>query len=190
MVTALACYGIFQTTVEFSEVRNAYNANPERTLMSLGIDPNSPSRKAFEDRLLGSNEPMSTFALANSLAGVLVGPLVILFGLLFDQLLKPNQSSGTKLARMIPLFILQSLIGLCLLWTKSRSAWLGLMAGIGVTSLFLLRKTRLKYVVKIVVPFGVIAIALFLGSDPPEFQLALGRWSSEFRISLYAIQTA
>jgi hypothetical protein len=162
MVTALACYGIFQTTVEFSEVRNAYNANPERTLMSLGIDPNSSSRKAFEDRLLGSNEPMSTFALANSLAGVLVGPLVILFGLLFDQLLKPNQSLGTKLARIIPLFILQSLIGLCLLWTKSRSAWLGLIAGIGVTSLFLLRKTRLKYVVKIIVPFGFIAIALFL----------------------------
>ena len=162
MVTALACYGIFQTTVEFPELRSAYNANPERTLMSLGINPDSPSRKAFEDRLLGSNEPMSTFALANSLAGVLVGPLVILFGLLFDQLLKTNQKISSKMASIVPLFIIQGMISLCLLWTKSRSAWLGLIAGIGMTSLFLLRKTRLQYVVRIIVPFGFFAVGLFL----------------------------
>lgn len=169
MVTALATYGLFQNTVEFPELRRVYQANPEKTLLSLGINPDSPSRKAFEDRLLGSNEVMSTFALANSLAGVLVGPLVILFGLLFDQILKPNLNRTTRLARCIPLAILQAVIGLCLLWTKSRSAWLGLVAGVGVTSLFLLRNTRLKYVARLVVPLGFIAIALFLAG------LATGR---------------
>ena len=162
MATALAAYGLFQNTVEFPQLRQVYQANPQRTLLSLGINPDSPSRKAFEDRLLGSNEVMSTFALANSLAGVLVGPLVILFGLMFDQILKPNLSRNTKLARCIPLGVLQIIIGICLLWTKSRSAWLGLVAGLGVTSLFLLRNTRLKYVVRLVVPLLFLLISLFI----------------------------
>jgi len=162
MATALAAYGLFQNTVEFPQLRQVYQANPERTLLSLGINPDSPSRKAFEDRLLGSNEVMSTFALANSLAGVLVGPLVILFGLMFDQILRPNLSRNTKLARCIPLGILQLLIGICLFWTKSRSAWLGLLAGLGVISLFLLRNTRLKYVVRLVVPLIFLLVSLFV----------------------------
>lgn len=162
MATALAAYGLFQNTVEFPLLRQVYQANPERTLLSLGINPDSPSRKAFEDRLLGSNEVMSTFALANSLAGVLVGPLVILFGLMFDQILKPNLSRNTKLARCIPLGILQLLIGICLFWTKSRSGWLGLVAGLGVTSLFLMRNTRLRYVVRLIVPLLFLVISLFL----------------------------
>ncbi|MFM1801680.1 MAG: hypothetical protein RJA81_1032, partial [Planctomycetota bacterium] len=162
MVSALACYGIFQTTVEFPDLRSSYLANPETTLVRLGIDPNSPSRKAFEDRLLGSNEPMATFALANSLAGVLVGPMIILIGLLLDQLLKPARNLSTRLARAIPLILILGPISLCLIWTKSRSSYVGSFAGLCMLSLLLLRRTRLKAVIQIVIPLISVATALFL----------------------------
>lgn len=162
IVAALAGYGIFQATVEFPAIRDAYNANPEQTLLSLGINPESSSRKAFEDRLLGSNEPMATFALANSLAGVLVGPLVILMGLLLDQLIKTNVSLNSKIARIIPLLGILFPLTLCLIWTKSRSAYIGSFMGLAVLSLLLLRRTRLKAVIQITVPLIFVAVSLFL----------------------------
>lgn len=169
MVTALACYGLFQTTVEYPAIREAYRANPERTLLSLGIDPGSPSRKAFEDRLLGSNEVMATFALANSLAGILVGPIVLLSGLLFDQLLRPNTRWNSKLARSIPLLLILLLASICLLWTKCRSAYLGLLSGVAVLSLLLLRRTRMQSIISIVVPLFFVIVGLFIAG------LATGR---------------
>jgi hypothetical protein len=162
MVTALAGYGLFQTSVELPALRDAYLAHPERTLVELGYDPASPIRKSFEDRLLNSNEPMSTFALANSLASVLVGPLVILVGLIFDQLSKSHLSGNARVARVVGLTVLSMIIGLCLLWTKSRSAWLGLAAGVGLLCLELLRRTRWKAVAGMIMPLALIVIALFL----------------------------
>ena len=48
------------------------------------------SQQAFEQRLIGSNEVYSTFALANSLAGFLVGPLVLVLGMALQNLARPG----------------------------------------------------------------------------------------------------
>lgn len=162
MTFALAGYGMFQTAVEFPALREAYRAHPDRTLLEMGIDPASPLRRAFEDRLLQSNEAMATFALANSLAAVLVGPLVILIGLMFDQMTKSHLSGNARTARVIGLAFLAMVLAICLQWTKSRSAWLGLMAGVGIVCLELLRRTRWKHVAALAVPLVLIAIVLFV----------------------------
>ncbi len=169
MAVSLAGYGMFQTTVEFPAIREAYRAHPERTLLEMGIDPDSPLRRAFEDRLLQSNEPMATFALANSLAAVLVGSLVIVIGLIFDQMTKSHLSGNARWARVIGLSLLAICIGLCLQWTKSRSAWLGLAAGIAMACLEMLRRTRWRFVAGLVLTVTLIATGLFLAG------LATGR---------------
>jgi len=169
MAFSLAGYGMFQTTVEFPAIREAYRAHPERTLLEMGIDPNSPLRRAFEDRLLQSNETMATFALANSLAAVLVGPLVILIGLIFDQMTKTQLSGSARCARAMGLSLLAFSIGLCLLWTKSRSSWLGLSAGIALACLEMLRRTRWKHIAGLVVALVLVAMVLFVAG------LATGR---------------
>ena len=42
--------------------------------------------RAFADRLLGSNEVFATFGLGNSLAGFLVGPLVLALAMMIRNL--------------------------------------------------------------------------------------------------------
>ncbi|HEX8202991.1 MAG TPA: O-antigen ligase domain-containing protein, partial [Isosphaeraceae bacterium] len=69
---AVAAYGaLYQVPFEFPETRAMYRQDPERALRLAGIPSDPVSRAMFEDRLLGSNEPTATFALANSLAGFL-----------------------------------------------------------------------------------------------------------------------
>ena len=54
----------------------------------MPLDPQQV--KAFQDRLLGSNEIFSTFGLANSLAGFLVGPLVLALAMVLQNLAEPD----------------------------------------------------------------------------------------------------
>ena len=84
---SVAVYGLYQAGVELELTRAAYRAHPEESLRMLGIDPDpsSPGRIGFENRLLGSTEVWSTFALANSLAGFLVGPLVVLLAVAWEN---------------------------------------------------------------------------------------------------------
>ena len=71
---AISAYGIYQATVELPADRSFYKAHKVQALKIAGVTPGTPEEARFEDRLLGSNEPTATFALANSLAGFLVGP--------------------------------------------------------------------------------------------------------------------
>lgn len=126
---ALSVYGLYQVFVEFPVLKARYLASPDVFLAQLGIDPSSPSRKALEDRLLGSQEPIATFALANSLAGVLVGPAVIAIGMALTNLLRSEKKSDRILPVVIagpPILILL----MCLLLTKSRSAHIGFLVGL------------------------------------------------------------
>ncbi len=83
---AVAGYGLFQDRCEFAQLRRMFTANPEAMMAPLGIAPGTPAAESFRQRLMDSNEPFSTFALANSLAGFLVGPLVLLFAVGLDNL--------------------------------------------------------------------------------------------------------
>ena len=129
---AVAGYGLFQVPVEFPQLRAMYRANPAAMMGRLGIAPGTPAAESFENRLIGSNEPFSTFALPNSLAGFLVGPLVVLLAVAVDNFGRAGRGSrllGLLLATGPGLALLA-----CLLLTKSRSAWVGLVVGAAVVA--------------------------------------------------------
>jgi O-antigen ligase len=125
--TAVSLYALVQVGVELPAIRTRYLADPESMLRAAGIGPES--RKAYEQRLLFSSEAYATFALGNSLAGFVVMPLVLGFGVLFDRLAhlkgKLPRASTIFLAG-IPLLLML----VCLILTKSRSGFLGLVAGL------------------------------------------------------------
>jgi O-antigen ligase len=128
---AVALYGLYQAVVELPALKAIYKANPEQALILAGIDPKSPAREAFEKRLLGSTEPFATFALANSLAGYLVGATVVAIGVFVENL--THRDGARKrgwifFAAVLPILVLL----ICLLLTKSRSAYIALAVGSAV----------------------------------------------------------
>ncbi len=133
---AVSVYGLYQGGVEYPQIRKEYQRNPARFLTrhpELGITPGTREQFLFEQRLLHSTELTSTFALTNSLAGFIVGPLVLALGVLLHNL---AHRKGTKLGWIVlfdaALVILTILI--CLLLTKSRSAYIGLIVGLGIVA--------------------------------------------------------
>jgi O-antigen ligase len=124
---ALAAYGLYQVGVVFPEVRRAYLANPEAALRAAGVVDEPVARRAFEDRLLGSKEPIGTFALANSLAGALLAPAVLALAAL-AVVLGERPRRGGPVAALVALPALLVLLG-ALVLTKSRTAYLALVVG-------------------------------------------------------------
>ena len=125
---AVAAYGLYQVPVEFPKLRKLYLLRPDYVLRMLGITPGSPSEENLRQRLLYSNEPYSTFGLANSLAGFLVGPLALMFAVALDNLKREGKGSRLFAFAMaaVPTLVVLS----CLMMTKSRSAWVGLLAAL------------------------------------------------------------
>lgn len=120
---AVAGYGLYQVSFELPEIRKLYLRHPERVLAPLGIDPASHARKLFEDRLLGSREPWSTYALANSLAGFLVGASALGISLVPGALLRKDRRGLIAVALAV---LPGTILVYCLILTKSRSAFVGL----------------------------------------------------------------
>ncbi len=125
---ALSVYGLWQIGVELPYVQHQFRTNETyrlRALDAVGILPGTNAELLFRNRLLGSNEPYSTFALANSLAGFLVGPLVIMLAIAWDNLTS-RDGRGSRLGSvLLALFPIASVL-ICLTLTKSRSAYIGL----------------------------------------------------------------
>ncbi|HUY93074.1 MAG TPA: O-antigen ligase family protein [Pirellulales bacterium] len=134
LAATLSAYGLHEYFVSKPETKRQYEQNPEKVLRELGIpaEKNSPARMRFEDRLR-STEPMATFGLANSLAGVLAPWFVVAAGLA----LFPNRRDAGTDRRVrfyqAALFLLAGLMAACLLLTKSRSAWIA--SGLGFAGL-------------------------------------------------------
>ena len=156
----LAIYGLLQIGFEHPELRDAYRKDPRATLAQMGADPNlaadDPERRRLEDRLLGSREPNATFALANTLAGVLVGPSVVLLALV--QGLMARRDARTRLPlslAALPLIVLLAV----LLLTKSRSAYLGLAVAMLVLALRARKRVSPRAIV-----LGSFGLALALGA--------------------------
>ena len=120
---AVAAYGLYQNAVELPATRTFYVKHREEILVKQGIAPGSPQQQLFESRLLRSDEPNATFALANSLAGFLVGPAVL--GLAVGLEALRRRDGRTYLALLLGALPWLTIMA-CLLLTKSRSAYLGL----------------------------------------------------------------
>jgi O-Antigen ligase len=148
LCVVLAGYGIWQNQVWFREnaqlvteweslqyketaLTNTEAQRMQEIAASLGRDFQTVSggaRRMLIDRLRSSTEPVGCFALANSLAGLLVVGLWLAL------------SSGLTLARgsfvqtwglRLLLAGVYGLLGVCLVMTKSRTAYLGLLVAGG-----------------------------------------------------------
>ena len=136
---AVSAYGLYQAGVEIPQMRREYWANPEATLLKLGADPTpgSSARQHVENRLLFSSEPFSTFALANTLAGYLVGPLVLAVAVGAENLRRRGRDGTRTLPATVVVLLaaIPFLIALsCFLLTKSRSATAGFAVGLLVVA--------------------------------------------------------
>ena len=103
-------------------------------LQQLNITPGTRGELMLRNRLLGSTEPWSTFALANSLSGYIAGPIVILLAVgLFNLVRKDAPGSRWSALTMAAPLVLVLLV--CLTLGKSRSAYLGVATGLCLLAL-------------------------------------------------------
>ena len=147
----LACIGLQQHFSEFPRLAAEYQARiepeklarelvasgrttpdalvkVERELAELGVPSDPGARMLWEHRLLHSREPLAFFALANSLAGVLLVALLLGAGRLLVEWLERPRDWLRCLLGILGLLLL----ALCFLLTKSRTAWAGALVGVGL----------------------------------------------------------
>ncbi|APW61015.1 O-antigen ligase family protein [Paludisphaera borealis] len=156
---AVAAYGLFQGAVELPELQNAYRRDPARILAEMKIEPGTPAQQAFESRLIGSNEVYSTFGLPNSLAGFLVGPLVLVLGLALQNLARSGDR-GSRWGSLVMAAPPTLLILVCLTLTKSRSAWLGLLVASAILAWRSRRLLPRREFVGLLVAGAVVVVGL------------------------------
>jgi hypothetical protein len=134
LAVVLAAYGFYQVGVELPAERAAYEKDPDGVLRALGqwYPPGSPERARFEDRL-NSSEPLATFALANSLAGVLAPWAIVGLGVAWSFAARQGTGfarSPATVARVLGLLLCLGVVLACLVLTKSRSAYVAVAAGL------------------------------------------------------------
>ncbi len=164
LATLLASHGMYQFFYGIPLQRARYHEATERQkqeiLRANGVDPNptSPQRRHFEDRLR-STEPFATFALTNSLAGLLAPWLVVAGGLLLASARRTNM----PLSARVLLAAVSAAMLLCLVLTKSRAAWLATTAGALVLFVPGLRAGQHPTVPRALVALLAIAAAVLVG---------------------------
>ncbi len=133
--TAMSFVGLEQVLISLPASRANYAENPDRVLAEFGLDApvGSPRRAQFEDRL-NSPEPFANFALANSLATLLCVGVLLTSGLLANLVLRDAAIQKDKVLRWaslagLSLALLTQLI--CLLLTRSRTAYLSILLALG-----------------------------------------------------------
>jgi len=156
---SVAAYGLFQGAIELPEQQNAFRRNPAAILAKMNIVPGTPAAKAFENRLVGSNEVFSTFGLPNSLAGYLVGPLVLILGLALENLGRPVDR-GSRWGVVLMAAPPALLILVCLVLTKGRSAWIGLLVASAMLAWRARRKLPRRELVGLLAAGAVVVLGL------------------------------
>lgn len=99
----------------------------QRERVELGVPDDPVTRELWEDRLK-STEPFATFALANTLAGFLAAWLLVGFDAGRNSLLMKRDGVAFSWKDAGGWFGLL-LVSYCLVLTKSRTAWVGFLAG-------------------------------------------------------------
>ena len=135
-----ASYSLYSYHVAAPRLREEFRADPEAVLAQSGLNikKGSPEYLLFEKRVLDSTEPLGTYGLTNTLAGVLVPALVLLAaltvpGFRFREWEISSFPPKFK-KRRVPVrslgFLLFLLLDYTLLLTKSRSGSMALLFGI------------------------------------------------------------
>ncbi len=134
----LAAFGIWQSHTFYASESEAYLRKravldetphtPEAAQIRLeflrsGVPLEGPARKQFEQRLLNSTEPFGPFALANTFAGVLAVSLMLLAGRML-----PLFSASAFWWQRAFVVAAAAVTAWCLVLTKSRTAWVAVVA--------------------------------------------------------------
>ncbi|HZN34166.1 MAG TPA: O-antigen ligase family protein, partial [Pirellulaceae bacterium] len=127
----LASLGFYQYFYAFPQQRRQYEANRERILAENDIPLDQPSQVAQFENRLRSVEPLGTFALTNSLAGLLAPWLCAALAVALAVRAVPQQRR-TLLAALAFAVVLAA----CLVLTKSRTAYLATAAGVVLVGLY------------------------------------------------------
>lgn len=127
-----ATHGYYEYFVLTPARLAAFRENPEKVYDEMGVsrDPESADRKLAQWRL-ESIEPLGTFALTNSLAGFLAPWLIAVIGIALASFWRPELRTTTVTAAVIAIAIAG-----CLLLTKSRTAVLATILGIGLLAMY------------------------------------------------------
>jgi O-antigen ligase len=160
---AVAVYGLYQVAVELPALQRDYQRNPVKVLSQIGVEPGSPGQMLYEKRLMESTEPWSTFALTNSLAGFLVGPLVVLLAVGWQNLRlreSEGKGKGTRLGALGLAAGPALILLICLTLTKSRSAYVGLAVALAVLAWQSRRLVRTRTLVLVTLGGVVVVSAL------------------------------
>lgn len=149
----LAAHGLHQKFVSLPANRLAYEQDPDRVLMLAGLEApaGSAERMVFENRLFDGG-PTGTFALANSLAGVLLVGVVLSIGILRFHWhgLSPAQRVAWGMAVL--------LCGGCLLATRSRSGAIAMLVG---AALMFVVASRLRATNRKAMLLGLAGVSVF-----------------------------
>lgn len=130
LAITLAVHGLYQYSVTFPAMRARFAADPQQICRESGInpDPSSTEYELFRNRI-ESKEPLATFSLTNSLAGLLAPSLILLLAAIFQQW----KSLGTTKA--LGLLVFAAIVGLTLVLTKSRTGYLAVAMGLGLLAI-------------------------------------------------------
>lgn len=123
----LSVHGLHQYFVTLPANRLLYQQDPDAVLALAGINapPGSSERMVFANRLMDGG-PTATFALANSLAAMLLFGVVLAVGVLRFRFHVLGRAG-------VAIWISVALLGVgCLLATRSRSATLAMVMSVGL----------------------------------------------------------
>lgn len=136
LAAGVASHGLYQYFVTMPETRAEYAQHPDETLRREGLwyPSGSVERALFEQRL-ASREPLASFALTNSLAGLLTPWVVVAAAVALT--LRPKQDPVTR--TLVAGALTLAVTGLCLVLTKSRSAYAGTALGVLASAAIVLR---------------------------------------------------
>ncbi len=129
----LSVHALHQHFVSLPRMLAEYRADPDAMIRSAGLDApaGSSARMVFENRLFDGG-PVGTFALANSLAGVLLVGYLVAAGLAVIMV-RRRVVAGEKVVAAFSLgCLLVGLVFSALLLTHSRSGILAAIAGSGL----------------------------------------------------------
>lgn len=137
--SAFAAYSYF---VANPRLRAEYRADPDGMLAANGMTlaPGSRERLLFEKRLLESSEPTGTFALANSLAGLLAPTFVLTLVLSGGVWLSRREKGKTNEVGNVVVdgvwIATLCFVAFALVATKSRAGYLATFFGVAVCGAF------------------------------------------------------
>ncbi|QDT66094.1 O-antigen ligase family protein [Calycomorphotria hydatis] len=137
---ALAMLGLWQHFVFYPQTAAHYDSlrqqetelpagsqelrDVKRELAQMGVPPDPRARQLWENRLRASTEPFGPYALANTFGGHLTYGLLLMVPWGWWCIRKEASWSFRA-----TIFITGAAIAYCLLLTKSRTAWVGLIVG-------------------------------------------------------------